>query len=57
MREGYALTYKNHFARLKTIKINMALNLEIIVGTYEEFLLGYRIRPSRSVSSLFYENI
>jgi hypothetical protein len=29
---------------------NMALNLEIIVGTYEEFLLGYRIRPSRSVS-------
>lgn len=30
----------------------MATSLEIVVGTYEEFLLGYRIRPSRSVSSL-----
>lgn len=28
----------------------MATGLEIIVGTYEEFLLGYRVRPSRSVS-------
>ncbi|CRL03019.1 CLUMA_CG016376, isoform A [Clunio marinus] len=26
----------------------MATELEIIVGTYEEFLLGYRVRPSRS---------
>lgn len=28
----------------------MATDLEIVVGTYEEFLLGYRVRPSRSVS-------
>lgn len=27
----------------------MATKLELIVGTYEEFLLGYRVRPSRSV--------
>ncbi|XP_070498332.1 p21-activated protein kinase-interacting protein 1-like [Chironomus tepperi] len=26
----------------------MATTFEIVVGTYEEFLLGYRIRPSRS---------
>ncbi|KAG5679073.1 hypothetical protein PVAND_008670 [Polypedilum vanderplanki] len=26
----------------------MATGLEIIVGTYEEFLLGYRVRPSKS---------
>ncbi|CAG9801080.1 unnamed protein product [Chironomus riparius] len=26
----------------------MATSIEIVVGTYEEFLLGYRIRPSRS---------
>lgn len=26
----------------------MAINLEILVGTYEEFLLGYRIRTTRS---------
>lgn len=30
----------------------MATGLEIIVGTYEEFLLGYRVRPSRVVSEL-----
>lgn len=28
----------------------MATGLEIIVGTYEEFLLGYRVRPSKVVS-------
>lgn len=31
----------------------MATGLEIIVGTYEEFLLGYRVRPSRSVSDSY----
>lgn len=42
-----------HVLNLEKInKVNMALNLEILVGTYEEFLLGYRIRPSRSVSKV-----
>jgi hypothetical protein len=35
-----------------TSRISMATGLEIIVGTYEEFLLGYRVRPSRSVSEI-----
>jgi hypothetical protein len=30
--------------------LQMATNLEIIVGTYEEFLLGYRVKASKSVS-------
>lgn len=27
-------------------------NLEIICGTYEEFLIGYRLKPSKDVSTI-----
>lgn len=49
----YFDNFENFQKSLKlAIKFNlMASGLEIVVGTYEEFLLGYRVRPSRSVGA------
>lgn len=34
----------------------MSLNIELIIGTYEEFLLGYKIETTKKVRHIFQED-
>lgn len=34
------------------LRASKMANLEIICGTYEEFLIGYRLKPSKDVSTI-----
>lgn len=38
---------------METNRTDMASNIEIIVGTYEQFLLGYKVEQVRSTTFLF----